>query len=43
MLQAVPAERRKTLIARKEPGAGNVIYRFDVHLQGDLETVFFDL
>lgn len=43
VLQAVPAERRKTLIARKEPGAGNAIYRFDVHLQGDLETVFFDL
>ncbi|WP_233837070.1 protocatechuate 3,4-dioxygenase subunit alpha [Paraburkholderia sp. ZP32-5] len=42
VLAAVPAERRGTLIARRAPGAANV-YRFDIHMQGDKETVFFDL
>jgi protocatechuate 3,4-dioxygenase, alpha subunit len=42
VLAAVPAERRETLIARREPGAANV-YRFDIHMQGEQETVFFDL
>ncbi|CAM5303179.1 MAG: protocatechuate 3,4-dioxygenase alpha subunit [Afipia broomeae] len=40
VLQCVPAERRATLIAKRHAdGAG---YRFDIHLQGDRETVFFD-
>lgn len=39
VLALVPAERRDTLMARKEGNA----WRFDVHLQGDRETVFFDL
>jgi protocatechuate 3,4-dioxygenase alpha subunit len=42
VLAAVPAERRGTLIARREPDSANV-YRFDIHMQGDKETVFFDL
>jgi protocatechuate 3,4-dioxygenase, alpha subunit len=42
ILALVPAERRSTLIAFQEPG-DVLTYRFDVHLQGDLETVFFDL
>ena len=42
VLALVPAERRSTLIATREAGAGNV-YRFDVRLQGDDETVFFDV
>ena len=37
-----PADRRGTLIARREPNTANV-YRFDIHMQGDKETVFFDL
>ena len=41
-LALVPAERRTTLIATREQG-DTVTYRFDVHLQGDKETVFFDL
>ncbi|MGN8545874.1 protocatechuate 3,4-dioxygenase subunit alpha [Bradyrhizobium sp. 13971] len=41
-LALVPAERRATLIARRKAGAGNA-YTFDVHLQGDNETVFFDV
>ncbi len=32
--------RLATLIAKKEEGN---IYRFDIHLQGDAETVFFDI
>jgi protocatechuate 3,4-dioxygenase alpha subunit len=42
VLAAVPAERRGTLIARREPGMASV-YRFDIYMQGDKETVFFDL
>jgi protocatechuate 3,4-dioxygenase, alpha subunit len=42
VLAAVPAERRGTLIARREPNSANV-YRFDIRMQGDKETVFFDL
>lgn len=42
ILALVPAERRTTLIAQREP-SDVVSYRFDVHLQGDRETVFFDL
>ncbi|MCS3445316.1 MULTISPECIES: protocatechuate 3,4-dioxygenase subunit alpha [Bradyrhizobium] len=41
-LALVPADRRPTLIAQRKAGAGNV-YTFDVHLQGDSETVFFDV
>lgn len=37
--EAVPAERRATLLA--EPVDGG--YRFDIHLQGPNETVFFDV
>jgi protocatechuate 3,4-dioxygenase alpha subunit len=43
VLALVPADRRDTLIARREPGNGNAVYRFDVRLQGDGETVFFDI
>jgi len=40
ILNLVPAERRATLIARRE--AGTATYRFDVRLQGEGETVFFE-
>lgn len=43
VLASVPAERRSTLIARREPGAGAAVYRFDIRMQGERETVFFDL
>ena len=37
---AVPADRRDTLIAhRKDDGS----WWLDIHLQGERETVFFDL
>ena len=35
--------RRKTLIAEREERDGRVIYRFDIRLQGENETVFFDM
>ncbi len=35
--------RRKTLIAQREARDGQVVYRFDIRLQGDDETVFFDI
>lgn len=36
---AVPAERRNTLVATPVDGG----YRFDIHVQGPTETVFFDV
>ena len=40
VMALVPEDRRATLIAKKTaPG----VYRFDIHLQGDSETVFFDV
>ena len=35
--------RRTTLVALREDRAGQVVYRFDIRLQGDAETVFFDI
>jgi protocatechuate 3,4-dioxygenase alpha subunit len=43
VLASVPEERRATLVAAREESQAGVVYRFDVHLQGDKETVFFDL
>ena len=43
VLAAVPPERRATLIAAREEVGGTPLYRFDIHLQGDRETVFFDV
>ena len=34
--------RRETLIARRCEVDGKLAYRFDIHLQGEAETVFFD-
>lgn len=31
-----------TLIAQKDARGGRAVYHFDIHLQGDKETVFFD-
>lgn len=35
--------RRSTLIASRSEHDGRTVYRFDIHLQGDAETVFFDI
>ncbi len=34
--------RRATLIGQREDRGGQAVYRFDVRLQGEQETVFFD-
>lgn len=40
VLALVPEARRATLIAKQvSPG----LYRFDIHMQGEFETVFFDM
>lgn len=43
VLSSVPAARRDTLIARRSEQAGSIVYTFDIHMQGERETVFFDL
>jgi protocatechuate 3,4-dioxygenase alpha subunit len=43
LLNVVPPERRHTLIAKRTARTGNIEYRFDIHMQGDKETVFFDV
>ena len=35
--------RRQTLVAQREAAKGSVVYRFDIRLQGENETVFFDI
>jgi protocatechuate 3,4-dioxygenase alpha subunit len=37
-----PPVRRETLLAPREDRGGIPVYVFDIHLQGDRETVFFD-
>ena len=42
-LALVDAMRRSTLVAeRRSDSGGRVVYRWDIHLQGERETVFFD-
>jgi protocatechuate 3,4-dioxygenase alpha subunit len=44
VLKLVPEERRTTLLARRDGSADGLRrYIFDIHLQGDDETVFFDV
>jgi protocatechuate 3,4-dioxygenase, alpha subunit len=43
VLQSVPAERRGTLVAQRKEAGGRIVYRFDIHMQGAQETVFFDV
>jgi protocatechuate 3,4-dioxygenase alpha subunit len=43
ILAMVPEERRGTLIAHKQAGAKTSVYRFDIRVQGENETVFFDI
>ena len=41
-LALVPLDRRETLIAHPDPQRPGS-WRFDLHLSGDRETVFFDV
>lgn len=42
-LQCVPEERRATLLASREDRAGTSVYHFEIVLQGERETAFFNL
>lgn len=42
-LALVEEGRRATLIAGREETPGGIVYRFDIHMQGENETVFFDV
>ena len=41
-LALVDSHRRPTLVAERTTGGGRVVYRWDIRLQGERETVFFD-
>jgi protocatechuate 3,4-dioxygenase alpha subunit len=41
VLNLVPADRRDTIIAKKEMRGTLPVYKFDIRVQGDNETVFF--
>ena len=43
VLATVPPERRMTLVAARTSSPAGVVYRFDIRMQGDAETVFFDV
>lgn len=43
VLSAVPEPRRSTLLAKREDQRSGSVYRFDIHMQGPDETVFFDV
>lgn len=42
VLGSVPEDRRATLIATRDDTPGGPVYRLDIHMQGEHETVFFD-
>ncbi len=42
-LSSVDPNRRATLLASREDTPGGAIYHLDIHMQGDQETVFFDV
>ena len=43
VLKLVPEDRRSTLIAERAEDRSGIVYRFDIHMQGPNETVFFDV
>jgi protocatechuate 3,4-dioxygenase alpha subunit len=43
VLALVPIDRRATLIAQRANCNPGAVYRFDIHMQGNDETVFFDV
>jgi protocatechuate 3,4-dioxygenase alpha subunit len=43
ILTGIEWARRNTLLAKREERDGQVVYRFDIRIQGENETVFFDI
>ncbi len=42
ILALVPADRRGTLVANRRERGADIVYGFDIRLQGEGETVFFE-
>ncbi len=42
VLAGVPGARRDTLIVRREKTSTGIVHRFDIRMQEDRGTVFFD-
>ena len=42
LLTKVSKDRQHTLIAQRKVQNGQIVYEFDIHMQGENETVFFD-
>ena len=42
LLATIDPGRRDTLVASRLERDGRTVYQWDIHLQGDRETVFFD-
>ncbi len=40
-LNSVPTERRHTIVAQRDPNEATPTFHFDIHMQGENETVFF--
>jgi protocatechuate 3,4-dioxygenase, alpha subunit len=43
LYKSIDMERRKTLIARHKEVDGKIFYQFNIYMQGENETVFFDV
>ena len=43
VLKSVPEARRATLIAKRKDENGKIVYELDIVMQGEGETVFFDV
>jgi protocatechuate 3,4-dioxygenase alpha subunit len=42
LLKQLPLDRRPTLIAQRIEEGTEIVYQFDIHMQGDQETVFLE-
>jgi protocatechuate 3,4-dioxygenase alpha subunit len=43
LLNAIDADRRNTLLAHKKNTTEKIVYEFNIYMQGENETVFFDV
>ncbi len=43
LLEQIDTSRRDTLIAQRDDSDGVIIYEFNIHMQGEKETVFFSV
>jgi protocatechuate 3,4-dioxygenase, alpha subunit len=43
LFKSIEVARRKTLIAKRKEEEGEIFYQFNIYMQGENETVFFDV